>query len=127
MPELPEVENIAQGLRNEVIGLCVKSIYVKKPIIVKGPYRRRWRQADREISSSRLTNITRRGKRLILCSDNNLAILIQLGMTGKGEVQVSTSNRNFTGKQGDGETYLASPETAAASAVAGSLTAASDL
>lgn len=51
----------------------------------------------------------------------------QLGMTGKGEVQVSTSNRNFTGKQGDGETYLASPATAAASAVAGRLTAASDL
>jgi 3-isopropylmalate/(R)-2-methylmalate dehydratase large subunit len=51
----------------------------------------------------------------------------QLGMTGKGEVQVSTSNRNFRGKQGDGETYLASPATVAASAVAGCLTAAADL
>jgi len=51
----------------------------------------------------------------------------QLGMTGRGEVQVSTSNRNFKGKQGDGETYLASPETAAASAVAGCLAAAGDL
>jgi 3-isopropylmalate/(R)-2-methylmalate dehydratase large subunit len=43
----------------------------------------------------------------------------QIGMTGKGEVQISTSNRNFRGKQGMGETYLASPLTAAASAVAG--------
>ncbi len=43
----------------------------------------------------------------------------QLGMTGKGETQLSTSNRNFTGKQGDGDTYLVSPQTAAASAVAG--------
>ncbi|MBU0753507.1 MAG: 3-isopropylmalate dehydratase large subunit [Planctomycetes bacterium] len=51
----------------------------------------------------------------------------QLGMTGKGEVQVSTSNRNFTGKQGDGDTYLASPATAAASAVAGVLTSADQL
>jgi len=51
----------------------------------------------------------------------------QLGMTGRGEVQVSTSNRNFKGKQGDGDTYLASPATAAASAVAGCLTAAGDL
>jgi 3-isopropylmalate/(R)-2-methylmalate dehydratase large subunit len=43
----------------------------------------------------------------------------QIGMTGKGQVQVSTSNRNFAGKQGDGDTYLASPETAAASALLG--------
>ena len=46
----------------------------------------------------------------------------QLGMTGKGEVQVSTSNRNFKGKQGDGDTYLASPVTAAWAALTGKLT-----
>lgn len=45
----------------------------------------------------------------------------QIGMTGKNEVQISTSNRNFKGKQGDGETYLASPLVAAASAVAGKI------
>ncbi len=43
----------------------------------------------------------------------------QIGMTGKGEVQVSTSNRNFLGKQGLGDTYLASPRTAAWSALRG--------
>lgn len=43
----------------------------------------------------------------------------QIGMTGKGEVQISTSNRNFTGKQGAGDTYLASPETATACALLG--------
>ncbi len=43
----------------------------------------------------------------------------QIGMTGRGEVQVSTSNRNFKGKQGDGDTYLASPQTAAISALTG--------
>jgi 3-isopropylmalate/(R)-2-methylmalate dehydratase large subunit len=46
----------------------------------------------------------------------------QIGMTGTGEVQVSTSNRNFKGKQGSGQTYLASPVVAAASALAGRLT-----
>ena len=45
----------------------------------------------------------------------------QIGMTGKGEVQISTSNRNFKGKQGDGETYLASPVTAAFAAIKGEL------
>ncbi len=44
-----------------------------------------------------------------------------IGMTGKGEVQVSTSNRNFPGKQGAGETYLVSPQTAAWSALKGEI------
>ncbi len=45
----------------------------------------------------------------------------QIGMTGEGEVQLSTSNRNFPGKQGAGATYLVSPLIAAASAVKGKI------
>jgi 3-isopropylmalate/(R)-2-methylmalate dehydratase large subunit len=43
----------------------------------------------------------------------------QVGQNGPGEVTVSTGNRNFPGKQGQGEVYLASPEVVAASAIAG--------
>jgi len=46
----------------------------------------------------------------------------QVGQNGPGEITISTGNRNFPGKQGKGSVYLASPETVAASAVAGFIT-----
>ena len=45
----------------------------------------------------------------------------QIGQNGAAEVTVSTGNRNFAGKQGKGDVYLASPETVAASAIAGAI------
>ncbi len=46
----------------------------------------------------------------------------QVGMTGEGEVQLGTGNRNFKGKQGAGKTFLVSPATAAVSALYGRIT-----
>ncbi len=50
-----------------------------------------------------------------------------IGLTGEGEVQISTGNRNFAGKQGKGQTYLASPGVVAASCVAGRIISPEDL
>ena len=83
MPELPEVENIAEGLRREIVGLRIRELLVRKPIIVKGSYRRNWRKAAVKLSGVRVTGVSRRAKRLILFADKDFAILVQLGMTGR--------------------------------------------
>jgi len=50
-----------------------------------------------------------------------------IGLTGRGEVQISTGNRNFAGKQGKGLTYLGSPAVVAASCVRGEICSPEDL
>lgn len=50
-----------------------------------------------------------------------------VGLTGEGEIQISTGNRNFAGKQGKGKTYLASPEVVAASCVLGRIASPEDV
>jgi 3-isopropylmalate/(R)-2-methylmalate dehydratase large subunit len=54
------------------------------------------------------------------CADGHI------GLTGEGEVQISTGNRNFEGKQGKGKTYLASPAVVAASCLRGEITSPED-
>jgi len=51
----------------------------------------------------------------------------QIGQTGSYEVEVSTGNRNYVGKQGKGDVYLTSPETVATSLVAGYITTAKNI
>lgn len=55
------------------------------------------------------------------CADGHI------GLTGKGETQISTGNRNFQGKQGKGKTYLASPAVVAASCVLGRIASPEDV
>ncbi len=51
----------------------------------------------------------------------------QVGQNGPGEITISTGNRNFSGKQGKGSVFLASPAVVAASAVAGFITTSAEI
>ncbi len=83
MPELPEVENIALGLRQTAVGKRIERVWVGIPLIIRGPYRRRWRVFVTELTGRRIERVTRRAKRLILTAEGGLALVFQLGMTGR--------------------------------------------
>ncbi len=83
MPELPEVENIALGLRQIVVGKHVERVWVGTPTILRGLQRRRGRQFLAELTGRRVACVTRRAKRLILTVNGGPALVFQLGMTGK--------------------------------------------
>ena len=50
MPELPEVENIALGLRETILGKRIARVRIFNPVIVKGPQQRRWRKFLAELT-----------------------------------------------------------------------------
>lgn len=83
MPELPEVETIARGLQREILGLKITQFTVNQPLILRGPYHNRWRKSLKLLKDSRIESVFRRAKRLIITTNAALALIVQLGMTGK--------------------------------------------
>jgi formamidopyrimidine-DNA glycosylase len=83
VPELPEVESIVLGLRQAIVGKRVARLWVGIPLIIRGPYRRRWRAFLAELTGRPIARVTRRAKRLILTIEGGWALVFQLGMTGK--------------------------------------------
>lgn len=61
---------------------------------------------------------------VVLASSCGACLGIHSGAIGAGEVCISSTNRNFIGRMGSkqGEVYLASPLSVAASAITGELT-----
>jgi len=82
MPELPEVESIAAGLRAEVVGARIGRVRLWQAGMVRGPFAGRWRRGAGVLEGSRIAAVGRRGKRLILATDGSVGLVVQLGMTG---------------------------------------------
>ena len=78
MPELPEVETIAAGLRSRVVGLVIRRVDVSLPKLLRATT-----AADLEsLAGAAVTGVRRRGKILIFeCGPRNL--LFHLKMTGR--------------------------------------------
>jgi formamidopyrimidine-DNA glycosylase len=79
MPELPEVETIAAGLRKKLIGLEIQHIELRLPSLLRN---------DRpghllKLKGRRITAVWRRGKLLIIEGEGGICLLFHLKMTGQ--------------------------------------------
>lgn len=80
MPELPEVEIICQGLKKNILN----KIIIKAQILTQYSLRQKIpNNIANKIKDSKVIAICRRAKYIQMCLDNNLVILIHLGMSGK--------------------------------------------
>ncbi len=80
MPELPEVETVARGLRDgELVGCGIESVAVRWPRTIAQPGVAAFRKGLR---GQRFASVGRRGKFLLLEIDNGRTLLIHLRMTG---------------------------------------------
>lgn len=79
MPELPEVESVVRGLRREIVGRKIKSVWIGAPKLIKGG------TADDFswlIKNRKIISVERRAKNILIRLDGGLLLLIHLKMTG---------------------------------------------
>ncbi len=79
MPELPEVEVVKKSLKKKISNLIFKKV-----LIYTNKLRYTLNKKDlKKIENKKIISIYRRSKYLILNFNNNLSLIIHLGMTGK--------------------------------------------
>jgi len=83
MPELPEVERIARGLEQALLGQCLKGVTVRWPGVVARPEAK---ALEERLPGHRLEEVRRRGK-MILLRFPPWWLAIHLRMTGQLQVR----------------------------------------
>ena len=81
MPELPEVETVARDLRRAgLVGRTIRDLTVRWPRTLDRPS---VEEARARLRGSRVSDVRRRGKYLLLDLDSGQVLLIHLRMTGR--------------------------------------------
>jgi len=87
MPELPEVETVARGLREHALGKCFESVEVRHPAVIVGPPD----AFAQSLGGRRIEAVERKGKVLFveLARDGEPPryLVVRLGMTGQLTIQ----------------------------------------
>lgn len=95
MPELPEVENLRQGLERAILGQKILQVEIKKPKLVSGKGTLRTasltkkQEFIRGVVGEKFLNVKRRAKNLIFKLSNDKIILAHLKMSGQFVYQPS--------------------------------------
>ncbi len=84
MPELPEVETIARGLANAIVGKTVASVEIRLPKMAVAPP---GVDFARELPGERVVGVGRRGKYVITRLSSGRSLVTSLRMTGRLVVQ----------------------------------------
>lgn len=87
MPELPEVENVVLGLKNLIKNYIITSVRIKEPALIAYPELKKFKK---QIKNRKISDITRRGKYILIHLVEDKIMVIHLRMTGK--LLVKSSN-----------------------------------
>ena len=80
MPELPEVETIARGLANTIVGKTIEKATVRLPKMAVAPERVNFKRAVR---GERIVSVSRRGKFAVIALASGRSLIVSLRMTGR--------------------------------------------
>jgi formamidopyrimidine-DNA glycosylase len=80
VPELPEVETIVADLRPHLTGRTIVRCELNFPTIVRHPEPELFIDS---VAGQRITGVRRRGKYILIDLDNDLLLVVHLGMTGQ--------------------------------------------
>jgi formamidopyrimidine-DNA glycosylase len=80
MPELPEVETIVADLRPHLVGRTIVSCELPFPTIVRHPEPEVFIES---VAGLRITAMRRRGKYILIDLQDDLVLVVHLGMTGQ--------------------------------------------
>ena len=79
MPELPEVETVCRGLRETLTGRCLTRVVHRRADLRK-PLPKAF---ARRLGGSRVREIGRRGKYILVRFEGDLVLILHLGMSGR--------------------------------------------
>jgi formamidopyrimidine-DNA glycosylase len=80
MPELPEVETIVSDLRPQLVGRTVVRCELMFPTIVRHPEPEAFVDS---VVGLRITAVGRRGKYIVMRADDDVLLVVHLGMSGQ--------------------------------------------